>query len=373
MHGSKYDYSASNYSDARTKVSIVCPIHGVFLQNPIIHLRSSGCYQCGRDVTGRKLAGQRNLSTAVFIAKSVKRHGGRYDYSATRYLSAKAKVQILCPLHGPFEQTPDSHLRGCGCPDCANDSRSARRSLDTTTFIEYSKLKHGERYDYSKVHYVAALQHVTIICREHGAFDMLPYAHYWNGSGCPDCSKLRVADSRRTTTEEFLEQARAVHGNRYSYENVDYVNSITDVTIICPRHGEFQQRPANHIHGKNGCPWCARTLLVATAEEMRGLRGYIYVLRVFSEKDAQTFIKVGITQTSVEVRFRNRQYDHLQIEPIRVLPTTLYEAWSLENSIHSSLSDYKLKPKTWFGGATECYSEVALPLILKMLQTGTQQ
>lgn len=372
VHGGKYDYSATNYSDSRTKVSILCPVHGIFQQSPSSHLRGNGCWQCGRDATGLKLTGQRNLSTADFIVKAIERHGERYDYSATRYLSAKAKVQILCPLHGSFEQSPDSHLRGCGCPDCANDSRSSKRRLDTATFIQYSKLKHGELYDYSQAQYVVAIQPVTIICREHGPFDMLPYAHYWNGSGCPECSKLRVADSQRWTTEEFLEQATIVHGDRYSYEKVDYVNSVTDVTIICPRHGEFQQRPANHIHGKNGCPWCAKTLLVATDEEMRSLPGCIYVLRIASEKDAETFIKVGITQTSVDVRFRNRQYDHLEIEPIRVLHTTLYEAWNLENLIHSSLSDYQFIPETWFGGATECYSEKALPLILTMLETETQ-
>lgn len=61
---------------------------------------------------------------------------------------------------------------------------------------------------------------------------------------------------RRLTKDEFIERARKVHGNRYDYSKVEYVNNSTSVCIICPIHGAFWQSPNNHINGK-GCRKCS--------------------------------------------------------------------------------------------------------------------
>ena len=60
----------------------------------------------------------------------------------------------------------------------------------------------------------------------------------------------------RKTTEQFIEEARQVHGDKYDYSKVEYVNSATKVCIICPIHGEFWQRPNDHIRGI-GCRKCS--------------------------------------------------------------------------------------------------------------------
>ena len=61
---------------------------------------------------------------------------------------------------------------------------------------------------------------------------------------------------KKRTIEQFIEEARKVHGDKYDYSNVEYVNNYTKVCIICPEHGEFWQTPHNHIGQKNGCPKC---------------------------------------------------------------------------------------------------------------------
>lgn len=61
--------------------------------------------------------------------------------------------------------------------------------------------------------------------------------------------------SKKLTTEEFIEKARKIHGNKYDYSKVVYVNSQTKVCIICPIHGEFWQRPNDHLNGY-GCNKC---------------------------------------------------------------------------------------------------------------------
>ena len=95
--------------------------------------------------------------TKTFIRKALRKHGDRYDYSNVIYVNAKIDVEIICRVEGhePFEQSPDSHLRGRGCKKCATDKLANKRRMTTEEFIEESNKVHGEgRYDYSEVNYV---------------------------------------------------------------------------------------------------------------------------------------------------------------------------------------------------------------------------
>lgn len=71
------------------------------------------------------------------------------------------------------------------------------------------------------------------------------------GYGCPKCSKRPQYD-----TKGWIQAARDIHGDKYDYCEVVYVNSKTLVNIICPKHGTFQQIPSEHLSGK-GCKYCA--------------------------------------------------------------------------------------------------------------------
>lgn len=79
------------------------------------------------------------------------------------------------------------------------------------------------------------------------------------------------------TTNDFIEKACKVHGKRYDYSKVNYVNSKTKICIICSEHGEFWQNPHNHISNKAGCPKCSKyhnrydiTSFIETAKEKHG-------------------------------------------------------------------------------------------------------
>ena len=60
----------------------------------------------------------------------------------------------------------------------------------------------------------------------------------------------------KLTTKEFIAKAKEIHGDKYDYSKVYYVNLGTKVCIICPEHGEFWQTPYHHIKRKQGCPKC---------------------------------------------------------------------------------------------------------------------
>lgn len=116
-HGDKYDYSKVDYVNAQSKVKIICPKHGTFLQRPVNHIRDIGCSKCSHTTAGL----ERRLTTEEFIKRAKIVHGNKYDYSFVVYKTAHQKVEIICQEHGAFWQSPATHTMGnkAGCPGCA--------------------------------------------------------------------------------------------------------------------------------------------------------------------------------------------------------------------------------------------------------------
>ena len=130
--------------------------------------------------------------------------------------------------------------------------------LTTDLFIEKAIVKHGNKYDYSKVEYKSNRTKVEIICPKHGSFWQAPYKHL-KGQGCPKCRLDAFRLCRFSNTKRFSEFASQRHNNKYDYSLVEYVDQFTKVKIICPEHGVFTQEPRAHIRGQ-GCPVCGRIL-----------------------------------------------------------------------------------------------------------------
>jgi len=235
IHGNKYDYSLVDYKDIKKKVEIICTTHEKFSQSAELHLSGSGCPKC---------AGK-NKTTEKFIKESKIIHENKYDYSLVEYVGSESKVKIICPIHGIFEQTPRGHLYKYGCSKCAKNVK-----MTIADFIKKANKVHSNKYDYSFAIYKNSKTNLNISCPIHGIFKQTPYRHL-SGSKCPRC-----VGGARKTTEEFVEDAKKIHGNRYDYSLVDYKNNKTKINIICHIHGEFFQTPSDHLSG-NECPICS--------------------------------------------------------------------------------------------------------------------
>ncbi len=190
-----------------------------------------------------------------FIEKSKKIHGDRYDYSLVEYVNNSTKVKIICHTHGMFEQIPAKHTRGSNCPSCVINMRKEKNNnYYSKHFIEISKNIHNNKYDYSLVEYLNNNTKVKIICPIHGVFEQLPSNHS-KGANCPSC----VSDSRKKRMKKdndyFLQKAVEIHGLVYDYSKVDYINNRNKVTILCSKHGSFEQEPRYHLTGSK-CPKC---------------------------------------------------------------------------------------------------------------------
>jgi len=178
--------------------------------------------------------------------------GDKYDYSKVNYVNNHTKIIIICKEHGEFKQQPNAHIdQQQGCYKCGIVVVRNIKKLTTKQFIEKAKLIHGDKYDYSKVNYVNNHTKIIIICKEHGEYEQIPNSHL-NKKGCSKCSNCY-----KPNTNEWIQKAKLIHGDKYDYSKVDYVNNSTKIKIICKEHGEFKQQPSAHIDQQQGCYKCS--------------------------------------------------------------------------------------------------------------------
>lgn len=294
VHNNFYDYSFVEYTNVTTKVNITCKEHGMFQQIPYVHLRGSGCKTCAQ-----KSRNEKNTSTTQkFIEKAKKIHGDIYDYRASNYINNRKHIKISCPNHGFFNIIPKSHLQGDICPCCAKERAIKKRHVK---FIKDSKKHHLDKYDYSLVNYKSNYKKVTIVCKIHGEFRQIPKVHR-TGGGCKKCAIENTKNKLSLTKKEFVKRAKKIHGDTYTYDEVDYNNFQKKVKIFCKKHSYFYQTPNNHLSGK-GCNKCGRSK--QTSKEERELASFVErfykIIRndreVIKPKEIDVFIpslKIGI-------------------------------------------------------------------------------
>lgn len=312
VHGARYDYSEVQYLGNKVKVQIICPIHGVFEQTPGNHLAGKGCWKCAKEALSDSL----RKTSEQFLAEAKRVHGDKYDYRKVVYQQARSKVEIVCPLHGPFWQTPDAHLRGAGCKQCANDLTAERFRMTQEEFIRRSIKQHGNKFDYGRIHYKTAFIPVEIHCPKHGSFRQAPVTHLRSVHGCPKCAHELVNQDRKLTNQAFLERAKAVHGDRYDYALVDCLDTKTDVTITCRKHGPFMQAPGEHLAGR-GCKKCGNEA-TAAKQTMTQAEFLDRAMRVHGQKYNYSLLEYKSAKSKIKIicpvhgLFEQSAWDHLQ-------------------------------------------------------------
>jgi len=178
-------------------------------------------------------------------------YGDLYNCDKVIYINNKTKVILDCQKHGEFSTRPNDILNGHACQKCGAEREEIVRKKKTKTqdkFIEEAKLIHGNFYDYSKTIYKNSKSKVIITCPDHGDFEITADKHVTQKSGCFKCGNLFKGQYCKKNTNEFIEEAKLIHGNKFDYSKVNYTNANTKVIIICSKHGEFEQTPSNHLN-----------------------------------------------------------------------------------------------------------------------------
>lgn len=264
------------------------------------------------------------MSTEQWINRAKEVWKDKYSYNNTIYAGQKHKVTITCHMHGDFEVLPNNHLtKNSGCPLC-----SATKRRTTETFVMEAIAKYGTQYDYSKVNFTGVDNKVTIICRDHGEFEITPYRHLNNAAGCPRCGHLKISISRLMSQQDYVEKATIAHNGLYSYENLTYTGIKDKVEIICHKHGSFFQTADNHLHLKHGCPDCDREFRNSAENKDR--------------HTAAEFVKIATTRLG-------NKYDYSKVEYINnKVPITII------CSIHGPFRQRPSNHLTGYEGCPEC-------------------
>lgn len=193
------------------------------------------------------------VTNEIFIKKAKEKHGDKFDYTSVKYINQNEKIKIICPIHGEFLMEPRNHLRSkSGCDKCKPNIKK-----NNNEFIDKVKIIHNNKYDYSKTEYVNKYSKIKIICPIHGEF-FTEARYHLSGYGCQKCGWGKIGDSKRDSINTFIDKAKKIHGDKYDYSLVDYINQRVKIKIICPIHGEFEQQPNKHLRGC-GCKKCSES------------------------------------------------------------------------------------------------------------------
>lgn len=169
-HNNKYDYSLVDFKTGEDYIKIICPTHGIFIQNVYEHRYGSGCQKCSG----------RNKTKEDFIIEFNKKYNNKYDYRKFEYDGKNKESIVTCPKHGDFLIDPNRHLAGKGCTKCG------RKQLTLEDVIKDFEKIHKDRYTYNNFVYKNLQTKSYITCREHGDFLIRPN-HHLRGNGCPKC------------------------------------------------------------------------------------------------------------------------------------------------------------------------------------------
>ena len=194
-----------------------------------------------------------------FIQRAREVHGNKYDYSHVIYVNYSTKVKIICQIHGDFYISPNNHINLRGCQKCGEIRMNELKKITKDEFIEKSKEKYGDIFDYSNMNYIDYTTPSKIICKKHGEIEIIPRKHLFNNFGCKKCGLASRTEQRKKykNNSEFIEEANIIHSNKYDYSKSNYTNCDVKITIICQEHGEFEQTPYSHITKNSGCQKCA--------------------------------------------------------------------------------------------------------------------
>lgn len=238
------------------------------------------------------------MKNEIFIAKALKKHGSKYNYSLVDYKNNKTKIDIVCNIHGKFSQIPNAHLSGQKCPMCSDLSRKESLSLGLDSFIKKSIDVHGDLYNYGEVIYTNVGDTVKIICPKHGDFNQIARNHL-KGNGCSKCAIEKRKIIISSNLEEFIKKSKAVHNDIYDYSKSIYVNNRTKLIIKCKTHGEFLITPTRH-YGGSGCKKCSGTYRRSTNDFISD--------SIFVHGEMYDYSKTIFTSTNSDLEIRCKKH-----------------------------------------------------------------
>ena len=254
----------------------------------------------------------KKLTTKEFVVKANRIHDNLYGYNKVNYINSHTKVIIICKKHGTFEQRPNDHLNKHGCKKCQYDVMLK----SSKEFIFKAKRIHNNYYNYDKSIYERSDRKLIIICPIHGPFLQIPNAHL-QGKGCLYCSKskqkkLKTKCNLEDKRNSFINKANILYGNRFSYDQVNFINSKKKVAIICKIHGLFYQSPSCHLKGI-GCKGCISEEKLITYNEFIAKTQTVHGIKyIYNQENYKGWLCKMIIKCPIHDEFIQTPRDHVR-------------------------------------------------------------
>lgn len=234
-------------------------------------------------------------------------HNNKYNYDKAVYKGTLENIVITCSMHKDFKQKPSEHLRGAGCPQCANKQRAAKKRVTKEEFIRKVKEQYLKyNYDYSKMSFNSATntkQKVKVVCPDHGSFMAIAGNHMIGKSKCPECA-------------------------------------LRD----------------KHIASRAYTSW------EKAGKASKNFVGFsIYIIECWNEDER--FIKIGKTFVGVSKRYNNKCTMPYEFKVIKSVEGSAGYISKLETQLHKDFKDHRYKPLKKFNGRHECKTLEVIKLL----------
>lgn len=185
------------------------------------------------------------------------KHGNKVTYFPETYQGSATKMKMKCNVCGyEFWMTPNSHLNGYGCPDCGGT-----RKYTNDEFRKEAEYKFKGKFIFDKTEYINNRTNVTIYCKKHGYFEIMPKLFLSSKYGCPKCKEDALKEENEDKLNKLKEWC-GENGMEIDFGHAKYVNNTTKMKLYCHNidndgneHGFFY-RDVKHLYRHQGCPKC---------------------------------------------------------------------------------------------------------------------
>lgn len=246
-----YDTSKVVYKNCKTPVIFICHEkdeygneHGEFECTPDSMLTKGICPKCKRQ--------HRRLNQDEFFERCKKVHNSFYEYDETvPYTGLKKHIRPICPIHGPYYQIAGTHLKGAGCPICANIKKAAFHTDNKESFVEKARQVHGDNYEYIGEYKGNSIKMIMKCNRCGFEFSQTPNSHL-QGCGCPHCKQSKMEEELETFLKEknisFIPQCKHDTFEWLGLQSLDFY--LTDYSIAIECQGKQHFEPIDFFGGK---------------------------------------------------------------------------------------------------------------------------
>ena len=203
VHGYKDDLREVDYKNNKTKVKILCPVHGEYWITPNDYIGGHRCRKCYDIINAEsKLKGFDYHIKRINEIHKNEDGTPKYNFDGIEYPGYDTKFELICPIHGPFKTTIHLLLSGKGCAKCGKERMAKRNTLTNEIFKENANKIHNNFYNYDLVEYKNSKLPIKIICPIHSVFEQTPNDHL-DGHGCPLCNMSLLEKSTMSLLDDL--------------------------------------------------------------------------------------------------------------------------------------------------------------------------